>query len=116
MGAPCRWRRSWEVKVFKWWQDLQDRDRAFNDAIARGKTEREEAINKLSEPERAEYEVEMQALEDKSSEQAFQTVLNAGRFIGITGIIGTMLFYPPGIFALLPFFVAIWGIQLLTKK
>ena len=102
--------------MLKWWRDLQDRDRAFNDAIARGKAEREEAINRLSEAERAEYEIEMQTLEAKSSEQAFQTVLNAGRFIGITGIIGTMLFYPPGIFALLPFFVAIWGIQLLTKK
>jgi hypothetical protein len=102
--------------MFKWWQDLQERDRAFNDAVAREKAKREGAIRKLSEPERAEYEIEMQTLEAKSSEQAFQTVLNAGRSIGIIGIIGTMLIYPPGIFALLPFFVAIWGIQLLTKK
>jgi hypothetical protein len=100
----------------KWWQDLQKRDQAFNAAIARKKAESEEAINRLSPTERAQYEAEVQAQEAKSSEQAFQTVLNAGRFIGITGIIGTMLFYPPGIFALLPFFVAIWGIQLLTKK
>ena len=105
--------------MFKWWQDLQKRDRAFNDAIAREKAEREGAINKLSPSERAEYEAEIQARDEKSLEsidQGFRTVLNVVRVIGIIGIIGTMLFYPPGIFALLPFFVAIWGIQLLTKK
>lgn len=105
--------------MFKWWQDLQKRDRAFNDAIAREKAEREGAINKLSPSERAEYEAEIQARDEKSLEsidQGFRTVLNVVRVLGIIGIIGTMLFYPPGIFALLPFFVAIWGIQLLTKK
>jgi hypothetical protein len=105
--------------LFKWWQDLQKRDRAFNDAIAREKAEREGAINKLSPSERAEYEAEIQARDEKSLEsidQGFRTVLNVVRVLGIIGIIGTMLFYPPGIFALLPFFVAIWGIQLLTKK
>ncbi len=105
--------------MFKWWQDLQKRDRAFNDAIAREKAEREGAINKLSPSERAEYEAEIQARDEKSLEsinEGFRTVLNVVRVLGIIGIIGTMLFYPPGIFALLPFFVAIWGIQLLTKK
>jgi hypothetical protein len=105
--------------LFKWWQDLQKRDRAFNDAIAREKAEREGAINKLSPSERAEYEAEIQARDEKSLEsinEGFRTVLNVVRVLGIIGIIGTMLFYPPGIFALLPFFVAIWGIQLLTKK
>jgi hypothetical protein len=92
------------------------------DDIAREKAEREGAINKLSPSERAEYEAEIQARDEKSLEsidQGFRTVLNVVRvlgIIGIIGIIGTMLFYPPGIFALLPFFVAIWGIQLLTKK
>ena len=102
--------------MLNWWRRLQEGDRKFMDDIARKKAESEEAVNRLSPTERAQYEAEVQAQEAKSSEQAFQTVLNAGRFIGITGIIGTMLFYPPGLFALLPFFVAIWGIQLLTKK
>lgn len=105
--------------MFKWWEDLQKRDRAFNAAVEEEKAKIEAAISGLSEPEKAEYEAKMQALEEKSAEsitQAFRTVLNVGRVLGIIGIIGTMLFYPPGIFALLPFFVAIWGIQLLTKK
>ena len=105
--------------MFKWWEDLQKRDRAFNAAVEEEKAKIEAAISGLSETEKAEYEVEMAAIEDRSAEsitQAFRTVLNVGRVLGIIGIIGTMLFYPPGIFALLPFFVAIWGIQLLTKK
>lgn len=105
--------------MLKWWQDLQKRDQAFNAAVIEEKAKREAAISGLSETEKAEYEVEMAAIEDRSAEsitQAFRTVLNVGRVLGIIGIIGTMLFYPPGIFALLPFFVAIWGIQLLTKK
>ena len=105
--------------MFKWWQDLQKRDQAFNAAVEEEKAKREAAISGLSETEKAEYEVEMAAIEDRSAEsvtQAFRTALNAVRVLGIIGIIGTMLFYPPGIFALLPFFVAIWGIQLLTKK
>ena len=105
--------------MFKWWEDVQKRDREFNAAIEKEKAKRAAAFSGLSESEKAEYEVEMAALEDRSAEsvtQAFRTALNAVRVLGIIGIIGTMLFYPPGIFALLPFFVAIWGIQLLTKK
>lgn len=105
--------------MFKWWEDLQKRDRAFNAAVEEENAKIEAAISGLSETEKAEYEVEMAAIEDRSAEsttQAFRTVLNVGRVLGIIGIIGTILFYPPGIFALLPFFVAIWGIQLLTKK
>jgi len=105
--------------MLNWWRRLQDGDRKFMDDIAREKAEREEAINKLSPSERAEYEAEIQALDEKSLEsvnQGFRTALSIVRALGVIGIIGTMLFYPPGIFALLPFFVAIWGIQLLTKK
>jgi hypothetical protein len=105
--------------MLNWWRRLQDGDRKFMDDFAREKAEREEAINKLSPSERAEYEAEIQALDEKSLEsvnQGFRTVLSIVRALGVIGIIGTMLFYPPGIFALLPFFVAIWGIQLLTKK
>jgi hypothetical protein len=105
--------------MLNWWRRLQDGDRKFMDDIAREKAEREEAINKLSPSERAEYEAEIQARDEKPLEsinQGFRTVLDVVRVLGIIGIIGTMLFYPPGIFALLPFFVAIWGIQLLTKK
>ena len=105
--------------MFKWWEDLQKRDQAFNAAVEGEKAKRAEAINQLSPSERAEYEAEIQALDEKSLEsvnQGFRTVLSIVRALGVIGIIGTMLFYPPGIFALLPFFVAIWGIQLLTKK
>jgi hypothetical protein len=105
--------------VFKWWEDLQKRDQAFNAAVEEEKAKREEAINKLSPSESAQYDAEIQARDEESLEsinQGFRTALNVVRVLGIIGIIGTMLFYPPGIFALLPFFVAIWGIQLLTKK
>lgn len=105
--------------VLEWWEDLQKRDRAWINHLEEEKAKREESIKALSPSERSEYDAEIQARDEEfleSINHAFRTFLNLGRVLGIIGIAGTVLFNPPGIFALLPFIVAIWGIQLLAKR
>ena len=76
-------------------------------------------ISKLTDVEKAEYQAKIDAEDSKSFAamgQVLETVFKVGKLLGVVGIIGIMLTDPSGIFNLLPFFVAIWGIQLLTKK
>jgi len=79
----------------------------------------EQDISRLTDAEKVEYQAKLDAADAKSFAvigQVLETVFKVGKLLGVLGIIGIMLTNPSGIINLLPFFVAIWGIQLLTKK
>ena len=79
----------------------------------------EQDISRLTDAEKVEYRAKLDAADAKSFAvigQVLETVFKVGKLLGVLGIIGIMLTNPSGIINLLPFFVAIWGIQLLTKK
>ncbi len=79
----------------------------------------EQDISRLTDAEKVEYQAKLDAEDAKSFAvigHVLETVFKVGKLLGVLGIIGIMLTNPSGIINLLPFFVAIWGIQLLTKK
>ena len=105
--------------MFNWWKDLKKRDQAFNAAVEADRAKIKAAISELSESERAEYEAQMQAETEKAEAKidgAIQTVFAVLKVLGVLGILGIMLTNPWAIFGLLPFFIALWGIQLITRK
>jgi hypothetical protein len=109
----------WWTRLGLWWVKFLDGEQQYMAAVAAEKEKREQGIGELTDAQLAEYQAKIDAEDEKSAAtigQAFETVLKVGKLLGVLGIIGIMLTNPSGIFALLPFFVAIWGIQLLTKK
>ena len=102
---------------------LEKRDQEWFEAVEQKRVRREKELAALSHEERvvrAAKEAANAEANFAKTEATFQKTLDAVFWVGksllVISVVVVLLTNPVGIFWFLPLFIAIWGIQLLTRR